>query len=48
MSASKTIGIFISEESIQKRVKELAVEINRDYQNKEIVLVCVLNGSFKL
>ncbi len=46
MSASKTIGIFISEESIQKRVKEIALEINRDYQNKEIVLVCVLNGSF--
>jgi hypoxanthine phosphoribosyltransferase len=46
MTAAKSIGVFISEEMIAKRVKELAEMINRDYQGKEIVLVCVLNGSF--
>ena len=46
MTASKNIDVFISKDSIQSRVKELAELINRDYQNQEIILVCVLNGSF--
>ena len=46
MTASTNIAVFISKESIQKRVKELAEMINLDYQNQEIILVCVLNGSF--
>ncbi len=46
MTASNDIAVFISKESIATRVKELAELINRDYQNQEIVLVCVLNGSF--
>lgn len=46
MTASKSIGVFISQEAINTRVKELAEMINRDYQNQEIILVCVLNGSF--
>jgi hypoxanthine phosphoribosyltransferase len=46
MTASSTIDVFISKESIANRVLELANMINRDYQNQEIVLVCVLNGSF--
>lgn len=46
MTASSKIGVFLSENQIQSRVKELAGQINRDYAGKEIVLVCVLNGSF--
>ncbi|MGZ3788916.1 MAG: hypoxanthine phosphoribosyltransferase [Bacteriovorax sp.] len=46
MTASKPIGVFIPEEKIQAKVKELAERINSDYKNQEIVLVCVLNGSF--
>jgi hypoxanthine phosphoribosyltransferase len=46
MNASKKIDVYISEETIQTRVKELAGMINRDYQNQEVILVCVLNGSF--
>ncbi|MBC7538574.1 MAG: hypoxanthine phosphoribosyltransferase [Bacteriovorax sp.] len=46
MTASKKIDVFISKEAIDKRVKELAEMINRDYQNQEIIIVCVLNGSF--
>jgi hypoxanthine phosphoribosyltransferase len=43
---SKPIGEFISSDSIQKRVKELAVQINKDFQGQEVVIVGVLNGSF--
>lgn len=46
MTASKNVDVFISQDLIQKRVAELGEMINRDYQNQEIVLVCVLNGSF--
>jgi len=46
MTASNEIAVFISKESIATRVQELAELINRDYQNQEIILVCVLNGSF--
>ena len=46
MTASRNIDVFVSQESIGNRVRELADMINRDYQNQEIILVCVLNGSF--
>ena len=49
MSAQQSTQIikeFISKSSIERRVSELAEQINRDYQDQEIVLVCVLNGSF--
>ncbi len=36
----------ISEEEIQRRVSELADEISKDYEGKEIVLVGVLKGAF--
>jgi hypoxanthine phosphoribosyltransferase len=37
---------FISEEQIQQKVKELAVEINAAYQDRTPVFLPVLNGSF--
>src|SRR6476660_9743081 len=43
---SKSIGEFISSNSIQNRVKELADQINKDFQGQEVVIVGVLNGSF--
>lgn len=46
MTAAKPIGVFLSEEKIKLRVRELADMINRDFHNQEIILVCVLNGSF--
>lgn len=36
--------IIITEEEIQKRIKELAVEISKDYQGKNPLLVGVLKG----
>ncbi len=46
MPKSNSIGVFLSEEKIQTRVRELADQINRDFQNQEVVVVGVLNGSF--
>lgn len=43
---TKPIAVYISEQDIAKRVKELADQINRDYHDQELILVCILNGSF--
>lgn len=37
--------ILINEEKLIKRVEELANQISKDYENKEIILVCVLKGA---
>lgn len=39
------IKVLISEEEIQKRVKELAKEIENDYLNKKLTIICILKGS---
>ena len=36
--------VLIDEETLQKRVQELADEISRDYEGKDLVLVCFLRG----
>jgi hypoxanthine phosphoribosyltransferase len=36
--------ILLSEQDIQKRVIEIAAEIDRDYSGKDLVLVCILKG----
>lgn len=38
--------VLFSEEQLAQRVSELAEQINRDYADKEILLVSVLRGSF--
>ena len=38
--------VFLKEEDIQKEIKRVAAEINRDYVGKEPLFLCVLNGSF--
>ena len=35
---------LISETELQKRIKELGEQITEEYQNKEIVIVCILTG----
>ncbi|MBZ4418996.1 hypoxanthine phosphoribosyltransferase [Myxococcus sp. RHSTA-1-4] len=39
------VGVLISEDAVQKRVRELAAEITRDYAGKDLTLVVVLKGS---
>lgn len=36
--------VLVTEEQIQKRVVELGAQISRDYQGKELILVCILRG----
>lgn len=38
--------VFLKEEDIQKEIKRVAAEINRDYEGKEPLFLCILNGSF--
>lgn len=39
------IKVLIDEETIQKRINELALEISNDYNNEEIVFICILKGA---
>ena len=43
----KTIGeVIYTREDIKKRVEELGKQISEEYAGKEIILVCILKGSF--
>ena len=37
--------ILIDKETLQKRISELAAELDREYEDKTPVMVCVLRGS---
>ena len=37
--------VLISNEEIKKRIKEIGKEINKEYANEKITLVCILKGS---
>ncbi len=39
------IKMLIDEERINKRIKEIARQIEEDYKNKDIVFLCILKGS---
>ena len=39
-----SIDVLISNEELVKRTKELGAQISKDYENKEIRLICVLKG----
>lgn len=41
----KEVGTLLDEKKVQARVRELGAEITRDYQGKDLTLVCVLKGS---
>lgn len=43
---TQRLATMLSAEQIKERVRELGVEITRDYTAKPLVLVCVLKGSF--
>ena len=40
-----TVKELISEEEVVARIKELAEQINKDYEGKSVTLVCILKGS---
>ncbi|MBR3210614.1 MAG: hypoxanthine phosphoribosyltransferase [Bacilli bacterium] len=37
--------VLIDEETIQKRIHQLAESINHDYEGKDLTLICILKGS---
>ena len=36
------ISVLISEEEVQKRVRELAAQISKDYEGESVKLICIL------
>lgn len=42
----KSFKILIKEEDLQARIKQLAKEINRDFKDKEPLIIGILNGCF--
>jgi len=43
---NKNISVVISEDNLQRRVRELGAEISRDYDGRTPILISVLKGSF--
>ena len=41
---SERISVLLSEEVVDKRIKEIGEQITRDYEGKNIHLICVLKG----
>ena len=41
-----SIEVMINENEIKARIEELASKIDDDYEGKELVVVCILNGAF--
>lgn len=41
----KEINVWINKSKLEKRIQELAKQIEKDYKNKEIVMVGILKGS---
>lgn len=39
------LDVMLDEETIQKRIREMAEEIDKVYEGKEIVAICVLRGA---
>ncbi|MCY7362960.1 MAG: hypoxanthine phosphoribosyltransferase [Ignavibacteria bacterium] len=40
------LKLYISQDKISKRIKELASEINKDYKGRKPIFIGILNGSF--
>jgi len=41
---AETISVMISEDDVDKRIKEIGEQISKDYEGKEVHLICVLRG----
>ena len=41
---SEKVRILLSEEEVDKKICEIAQQISKDYEGKEVHLVCVLKG----
>ena len=43
---NEKFGLYLSEEKIQARIKQLAKKISKDYKGKVPIFIGILNGSF--
>lgn len=41
---AETIKVLVSEEEVEKRIRELGEKISKDYEGKQVHLICVLKG----
>lgn len=39
------ISVMISEEAVEKRIREIGEQISKDYEGKSVHLICILKGS---
>ena len=42
------INVLYDEESLDKRIRELAGQISRDYEGKEVTIICILKGDMSI
>jgi hypoxanthine phosphoribosyltransferase len=42
----KVFSLYIDEPTIQRRINELSHTLEKDYRNKNLILICILNGAF--
>lgn len=42
----KRFSLYLEEEIILNRVKDLAISLSQDYKEKELILLCILNGAY--
>lgn len=41
---SEKIRVMITEEEIQKKITEIGAQLSKDYEGKEVLMICVLRG----
>lgn len=41
---AETIKVLVSEEEVDKKVRELGAQISKEYEGKQVHLICVLKG----
>lgn len=39
------ISVLIAEEDVDKKIREIAEKISKDYEGKTVILICILKGS---
>ena len=42
---AERVEVLISEEVVDARIKEIADQISKDYEGKELHIICILKGS---
>lgn len=41
---AEKVSVLISEDELDKKIREIAAQINKDYAGKSIHLICILKG----